>query len=67
MFSLGSMAQWDNQKLVSQRLWILLQAVLIFIKNLPLINDKSKHNKKKCSYMYCPWPLKVIYNIYTCL
>ena len=42
------MAQWDNQKLVSQRSRVRLQAVLDFLLCLwlNLINDKSKHKKK---------------------
>ena len=31
IFSLGSMARWDNQKLVSQRSRVRLQAVLDFL------------------------------------
>ena len=62
------MAQWDNQKLVSHRSRVRLQAVLdflYFIKNL--IKDKSKHKKKNVTitiYIVLSGPLTVMYNMY---
>ena len=48
------MAQWDNQKLVRNRSRIRLQAVIVYtivlIKNL--IDNKSKHKKTKCYYLF---------------
>ena len=44
------MAQWDNQKLVSQRSRVRLQIVLVFL--LCLINDKSKHKKKNVTICF---------------
>ena len=63
---MGSMAQWDNRKLVSHRSRVRLRAVLVFylafINNL--VNDKSKH-KNTMLYLYCivRGPLIVMYNI----
>ena len=57
------MAQWDNQKLVSQGSLDCLHACfsLVFIKNL--INDKSKH-KNVIIYIVLYWGPSVIYNMY---
>ena len=44
------MVQLDNQKLVSQRSRVRLQAVLVFIKNL--INDKSKRKTKNVTICF---------------
>ena len=49
------MAQWDNQKLLSQSLTPGSSCFsLVFINNLNnLINDKSKHKNNKFYYLYC--------------
>ena len=64
--SLGSMAQWDNRKLVSQSSGLTPGSPcysIVFIKNL--INDKSKHKKKMFTIcIILSGAQTVIYNIY---
>ena len=60
------MAQWDNQKLVSQRSRVRLQAVLVFILSYQELNKrKIKIQEIKSYYLYCiVWGPSVIYNMY---
>ena len=61
------MAQWDNQKLVSQKSRFDSRQFLFFscvYQELKKINQNKRINKMLLFVLYCPGPLTVIYNMY---